>query len=400
MPKKRILLAGGTIVTPTQERPDCDLLIEDGKIAAIGELSEIADAERVDARGRYVLPGLVDLHTDALESEITPRPGANFPLDVALQEIDAKMLCCGITTVYHSLHLGYDDAVLKDRSSYSRQEVFAAAHNFAKNHAVANSRIHLRFELTGLAAEPTLDRLLRSGWIGLVSFMDHTPGQGQYPRELFLKRLIGNGRSEADAIAEFERKRSRPALSPDEVARYVELAHSFGIPTASHDDDTEEKVAANHRMGIRISEFPITLAAAQKAKALGMHVLGGASNILRGGSLTGNLCMLEAANARALDGLCSDYYPPSMLHSVFKLAALHGYPLHQATRMVSLEPAHAAGIDRATGSLEVGKDADCLLVELQGQRPRVVGVWVKGFLAYQSAASNHQPATADLALAQ
>lgn len=380
----RTLIKGGTVVLESESRDDCDLLIENGKIVAIGSLYGTVDAMAIDARDAFIMPGIIDLHTDALESEITPRPGANFPLDVALQEIDTKMLACGITTVFHSLHFGYDAATLNSKSKYSRHEVIEATYAFAKRHALTHARIHLRFEILGVRLLEELRALLGSGMIDLLSFMDHTPGQGQYPREEYLRRRMSNGLSETEALAQLEQEQGRPKATPEQLASIAALADRLGIPVASHDDDSPAKVERNAMLGVAICEFPVNLPAAERAKQLGLATLGGASNILRGGSLSGNLCMQEAVCHGVLDGLCSDYYPPSILHSVFKLYQQGALSLADAVRLATLNPAKAARIDPHTGSIEEEKDADVIVVSLEEQRPRVTHCLSRGRLVYQS----------------
>ncbi|MEM9161428.1 MAG: alpha-D-ribose 1-methylphosphonate 5-triphosphate diphosphatase, partial [Verrucomicrobiota bacterium] len=333
----------------------------------------------------YAIPGIIDLHTDALEKEITPRPSANFPVDVALQELEAKLLCCGVTTVFHSLYLGYKDAEKNAKKAIDREALFKAVNTFAQERSMINTRLHLRYEITGLYALDILERMLESGYIDLLSFMDHTPGQGQYSRENFLNDSIKRGMTPEAAEREFNEKLARPKLSGEQIKKLASNAAKQGIPVASHDDDTPEKVRQMRDFGVSICEFPITLEAAQTAIELGMSTLGGASNALRGGSLTGNLSMLKAIDHGVLDGFCSDYYPPSIIHSVFKLWLSAKKTLSEAVNMATLYPAQAAGIDHFTGSLEPGKDADIVLVRLIEGRPKVEQVISRGELVHQSA---------------
>ena len=230
----------------------------------------------------------------------------------------------------------------------------------------------------GPAALGQVTALLETGAVDLLSLMDHTPGQGQYTLAHFMDRQVKNGFTEEQARDRLREKQDRPRLSQDEMLGVVQLAVALGIPVASHDDDTPEKVRAMHELGVTICEFPITLAAAQAARSLGHVVLGGASNVLRGGSLTGNLNVATAIRAGAIDGLCSDYYPPAMLHAVFKLWRERVLPLHAAVNTATLIPAQAAGIDDETGSIEVGKEADLLIVRLRGETPVITHTFVRG----------------------
>lgn len=381
----RRLLTNATLITPDGVQRDSALVIENGRIAAIGAGDSVADAfagdlDTVDVDGAFVMPGLIDLHTDTLEKEITPRPGADFPIDVAVQELDRKLVACGITTVYHSLHFGYEEAELANRSNYTRREIVAGVRAMAGRNTLARTRIHARYEIVGLgpASLDLIKALLAEGAVDLLSFMDHTPGQGQYTRELFIERQAKQGISEPDALRKLEEKRARPRLSPAELHAVAQLAVALGVPVASHDDDSEEKVQSMYDLGITICEFPVNLSAARAARRLGMTVLGGASNVFRGGSLTGNLNIAEAVRDGCVNGLCSDYYPPAMLHAVFKLWREQILTLHEAVNTASLIPALGAGIAEETGSLEVGKDADLIVVRQRGETPYVTQTFVRG----------------------
>jgi alpha-D-ribose 1-methylphosphonate 5-triphosphate diphosphatase len=381
----RRLITNATIVTPRGVITDSALIIEKGRIAAIGPNESLADSfagdlEVVDVEGAYVMPGLIDLHTDTLEKEITPRPSADFPIDVAVQELDRKMIACGITTVYHSLHFGYEEAELSNRSRYSRRDVLEGVRAMAGRHTLARTRIHARYEVVGMGPQslPIVQAALADGFIDLLSFMDHTPGQGQYTRGLFIERQAKQGIGEEEALRRLAEKQGRPRLSPEEMQEVATMALNLGIPIASHDDDTEEKVRQMHALGVTICEFPINLHSARIARELGMEVLGGASNVLRGGSLTGNLNVTDAIKDGSVNGLCSDYYPPAMLHAVFKLWNSQVQPLHEAVASATLVPARAAGIGRETGSLEVGKDADLIVVRLRDRTPYVTQTYVRG----------------------
>jgi len=231
--------------------------------------------------------------------------------------------------------------------------------------------------------------LISKGYVALLSVMDHTPGQGQFNKELFMKMAKKEGKTEEQAIEEFEKLAARPKIEGEKLQALIDHALAHGIPVASHDDDTVEKVDQMYALGIRICEFPITMETAQHATALGMHVIGGASNILRGGSLSGNVSMTEAVVSGVVDTLCSDYYPPAILHSVFKLHTEQGIALHEAVKLATLHPAKAAKIDQLTGSIETGKEADLLIVNTINGIPMVSHTIVKGNVVSQAAFKLH-----------
>jgi alpha-D-ribose 1-methylphosphonate 5-triphosphate diphosphatase len=366
--------------------------VENGVIGEIreGYAGESAGAIRLDAQGKLLTPGLIDLHTDAMDVEIVPRRGADFPVAVAFRELERRMSGCGITTVYHSLHLGYRVAELQSNSRYPRREVFEKVFEASVQPTLIRNKIHLRFEVTGVEAYDTAFDLLQKGCISLLSVMDHTPGQGQTKEEGFLAMLMRHGVSRGEALRSLREKQAQPRISSGQLREMIAVAHSLNVPVASHDDDTIEKVNAMYEAGVRISEFPVALAAAVHAKSLGMAVIAGSSNVLRGGSLSGNLNVLEGIRASAIDSLCSDYYPPSLLHSVVKLAREEVLPLHEAFNLATLHPALAAGIADDTGSIETGKQADLLLLDLSAGHPLVTHTLVNGYVVAQA---NLQPQT-------
>jgi alpha-D-ribose 1-methylphosphonate 5-triphosphate diphosphatase len=266
----------------------------------------------------------------------------------------------------------------------------------AAQHTLARTRIHLRYEYTGHGVEVrnVVEALIAEGAIDLLSFMDHTPGQGQYSRERFIAGQMKLGKTEIEAIAVLAERQARPKLTLSALREIGHSARARLIPVASHDDDTPEKVGQMHSAGVNICEFPITLEAAHAARTLGLDVLGGAANVLRGGSLTGNLNVTTAIRAGAVNGLCSDYYPPAMLHAVFKLWHERVLSLTQAVAAATEIPARAAGIADETGSLVPGKSADLILVRLRGETPTVLQTYVRGERVHAAGREAEHPVAA------
>jgi alpha-D-ribose 1-methylphosphonate 5-triphosphate diphosphatase len=381
---KPLIIKNATIVTPDEVLNNTSVLIENGLIAAIGNIEEQEDIAVIDGEGSILMPGIIDIHTDALESEIVPRPGADIPVAVALRELERKMSGCGFTTVYHSIHLGYDAAVEHSRSKISRQEVFEEVARLAQGETLINNKIHLRFELTGVHAYETCFELMDKGIIALISVMDHTPGQGQISKAWAIKHFKHLGHSEEEAEQKLKEQLAKPIIEGEKLEAMIAHAQKMHIPVASHDDDTVEKVNYMHGLGVDICEFPINLETAKRATEIGMHVVGGASNVLRGGSLSNNLNIKDAILEDAIDTLCSDYYPPAILHSIFKLHSENGLPLNKSVNLATLNPAKAAEIDHYTGSIENGKEADLLLVKLVDGLPMVTHTIVKGKVVAQA----------------
>lgn len=382
-----MLIVNARIVTPERIVENGYVRVESGRIVEVGRAASGETVARypteshiVDAHGQLLLPGLIDIHTDAMDTEISPRRRADFPIDVAFRELERRMSGCGITTVYHSLHLGYDVAERNAESKYTRRAIFEQVYAMAQRPTLINNRIHLRYELTGIDAFNIVLDLIEKGLIDLLSVMDHTPGQGQTSIANFLKYMGRQGLSDAEAQRKLADMRATPRLSPPQFGQLIGLAQAQGIPIASHDDDTAQKVDEMFAAGIRICEFPVSMEAAQRGKELGMSVIGGSSNVLRGGSLSGNLSIEEGINAGVIDSLCSDYYPPSMLHALFRLSA-NGMSLPDAVKLATLHPARAVGIADRTGSIEPGKQADLILVDVSGGTPLVSHTFVNGNLS-------------------
>jgi alpha-D-ribose 1-methylphosphonate 5-triphosphate diphosphatase len=395
---KSLSIRNATVVTTDNVLPDCSIRVEGPHITHIEQGRDGREAEEViDADGSLVLPGIIDLHTDALDAEIVPRSGADIPILIAFRELERKMSGCGITTVFHSLHLGYEKAEEHSYSKYSRRELFEKVHEASLGRTLLNNLIHLRYELSGIRAYPECFEFLEKGYVSMLSVMDHTPGQGQlWSIDQFVRYCKKQGKTEEQAMVELEELKKKPIIAGQELETLLAFAIRLGIPVASHDDDSPAKAAQMHDLGVTICEFPITLETAAEATRLGMHVIGGASNVLRGGSLSGNLNMKEAIQHGVVDTLCSDYYPPSILHSLFILHQDHGLSLPQAVRLATINPARAARIDHHTGSIEEGKDADLIVVRMVDNLPMVTHTMVKGHLVARGSIKTFFPDPAQL----
>ena len=380
-----VLIHNAKIVTPNQIVEPGSIWIKDGKIAefqpGITSLVGQESYEIINGAGQFLLPGLIDIHTDAIEKEISPRPGANFPLEAAFRALERKMSGIGITTVYHSMYLGYYQADLNNRSSYERANIFRTIGQLCQQPSIIRNKVHLRFEITGVKEFDLCLRLIEEGMVHLLSFMDHTPGQGQFGLINFKERLMEEGKSVQEIEEIVAENNAIPRLSEEQIRTIVDKCYHHQVPVASHDDDSPEKVLAMKSLGADICEFPINEAAAQKGKSLGMPTVGGASNILRGGSLSGNLNIQEAVGKGLIDVLCSDYYPPSLLYAIFKLNAEGTVPLNEAVNLTTLNPAKATNLDTHIGSIEIGKSADLILVKMVNETPIVTHTFVDGRLA-------------------
>jgi len=357
------------------------LLIEDGRIAAINPSDANAE-QKVDLGNRYLLPGLIDLHADALEKDIEPRPNVHFPLEYAIAQADKRNAAAGITTVFHSL--SFANAELGLRNNTMAAEIVRAIHAF-NGKGMVDNRVHTRYEITDPTALPILLELLNEDAVHLLSIMDHTPGQGQFKDmrayQTYLQKTYQ--KTEAETQALIDDKLAQAEAAQIRVRQLIAHAHGKNIHVASHDDDCPEKVAEIKALGVHISEFPINLETALYAVEQGMSTIMGAPNILRGKSQSGSMKAQDAIEHGVASCLCSDYAPASLLAAVFVLEQRGVSTLPEAVRLVSLNPAKALGLtDR--GEIAVGKRADLVCVDFVETYPQARQTWVNGQPVYQA----------------
>jgi alpha-D-ribose 1-methylphosphonate 5-triphosphate diphosphatase len=359
---------------------DACVRVEEGRIAEVLQGRSIDGG--MDARGAWLLPGFVDVHSDAIEKAVEPRPNARFPTEIAVRELDRTLVACGVTTMYHSLSFADLEFGLRSNNVAAGliEEICGLAPRLR-----ARTRVHARFEITDLGAAPHLERLIEEGYVHLFSFMDHSPGQGQYRDEAAFRSYYGKvyrmSDEQLDAVL---RRKERAHLEGvgEGVAAMAALCRRAGIPMASHDDDSVARLDWCQEQGIAISEFPIDIATAKLARERGLPTCLGAPNLVRGSSQGGNLSVREALAAGCGDILCSDYLPLAILHAVFLASDLGLRTLPESVAMATLSPARAVGIGGDTGSIETGKAADLLLVERRHGHPDVLRTWVEGREVY------------------
>ncbi len=354
-----------------------DILLEDGVIAAIDIGSQ---ANRyIDARGLLVLPGLVDIHGDAFERQLLPRPEAAFPIDIALADTDRQLLANGITTAFHGITLSWEGGLRGRDMAWNLIE-----HLTHKNGYGADNRIHLRFENHNLEAVDEVLTWMERGLIDVLGFNDHFPGmlEKSEQSDKISKYAERSGRSVADFKTLLAQVAERSNEVPQAVERLAGAARRLGVTTLSHDDMTRADRARYQSLGCDIAEFPMRREAVLAAREFGNAVIMGAPNVVRGGSHLGGT---RAADMVA-DGLCtvlaSDYYYPALLAAPFRLAAEGVAAFAAAWSIVSRNPARAAGLaDR--GEIAVGLRGDLVLVDdSDPQLPKVVATFVGGVPRY------------------
>lgn len=318
----------------------------------------------VDCAGAVLAPGLIDLHTDALEGHFVPRPKVIWPdARAAALAHDAQVAASGITTVFDAICAGgFDQAKADRRALY---EVMLDAVEQGRDLFRVEHRIHLRCELTDPTLPDLVDAALGRPALTLASLMDHTPGARQWRNVEHLKvYLSGIGKGGADIDREVQDRidRGRAAVAGN-FDRMVALFSGSGIVLASHDDTTPAHVEEAVSAGCTVSEFPTTPEAARAARAAGLATVGGAPNVVRGGSHSGGVSMRELAAQGLLDALASDYVPASLLQAAVALTRTPGLPLHAALALVTSRPAELARLaDR--GRLEEGRRADLVRFDI------------------------------------
>jgi alpha-D-ribose 1-methylphosphonate 5-triphosphate diphosphatase len=351
--------------------------VEDGTISAI---DSGAAAVGEDLEGDYLLPGLIELHTDQLENHYRPRPGVYWNPLAALQSHDVQIAGSGITTVFDAVRIGTDPETPGGMSQHVQVLVDAIAQGMADGRLKADHLIHLRCELPTPDVVDDFERFCRLPLVRLSSVMDHTPGQRQYQTVSkyvqYYKERMRFSDAEMEAFIA-ERRRERAQFSAVNRAAILKRGHAAGIAFASHDDATDEHVAESVADGVDIAEFPTTMIAAEQSHGAGLKVLMGAPNVVRGGSHSGNIAAVDLAREGCLDILSSDYVPGALLLATFMLPGAAAITLPEAVRMVTATPARAAHLDDR-GEIAAGRRGDLVRVRMHGDMPVVKGVWRQG----------------------
>ena len=344
------------------------------RIVSIGSDAP-GDATAYDLGDVDLVPGAVDLHSDCLENLAHPRPSASLPLENALYDLDAYVTAHGVTTNY--LCIGLEDDATKHRSDKRAHETEALIRGM-RARLRADYAIHLRVDITRDSQE-IIRTFMRNGCVALISYMDHTPGQGQYPDE---DEWIKNYQSRWDAgeakmMERLEAKRSGQARSDEMRSMVAGLGREFGAIVAAHDDDSVSAVEQGYLLGVHISEFPVNAEAAMAAARLGIGVMMGAPNARRGRSHLTNLSARDALALGTLDALSSDYHPPSLFAAAYALAAEGLCDLPAAIGLVTSGPARIAKLEDR-GRIAPGLRADLVAIEPRGSYPLVRQTWVAG----------------------
>ena len=356
------------------------LEVQDGKIRAFAE-SQSRQPEAMDGEGGWLLPGLIELHTDNLDKFFTPRPKVDWPAHSAMSSHDALMVASGITTVLDAVAIG-DVRDGGDRLENLEKMINAIEETQKRGVNRAEHRLHLRCELPHHTTLPLFEKLVQREPVTLVSLMDHSPGQRQFAnREKYREYYQGKYSLTEAQMQQYEEEQLALAARWSQPNRetIAAMCRARHIALASHDDATHAHVAESHQLGSVIAEFPTTFEAAEASRKHGMNVLMGAPNIVRGGSHSGNVAASELAQLGLLDILSSDYYPASLLDAAFRVAddESNRFTLPQAVKLVTKNPAQALNLqDR--GVIGEGKRADLVLAHRKGNHIHIDHVWRQG----------------------
>src|SRR5271166_1833799 len=368
-------IVGGTVLLASDGLVKTDLSVRDGLIDRVSGGGGFV----FDASGLLVLPGIVDLHGDAFERQIQPRPGVDFPVDLALRDTESQLLANGITTAFHGVTMSWEPGL---RGLTAWRAILAA---LAAGSWICDMRVHLRWEAYNLDALDTAVAAIEAGHVHLVAFNDHTPSiarklkdpvaGAKYSDRAGMK--IDAFRAMADAVA------ARADAVPAALDRIGRAARAAGLPMASHDDDSIAVRDGFRARGARICEFPMAEEVAAAAVAAGDFVAMGCPNVVRGGSHLGWASAAELAEAGVCTVLTSDYFYPAMMRAALILAGRGVLDLPRAWALISANPAAAAGLtDR--GSIAEGARADLVLVD--PARRRAVATIAGGRIAHLTAA--------------
>ncbi len=374
-----ILIEGGETLVGSALVDDASIHIAAGIISETSSRAERA-ALRLDGHGLIALPGIVDMHGDAFERQMMPRPGVDFPIDVALVDSDRQAIANGITTVFHAATWSWEPGL---RGSENAHRLIDAIEELRPRFA-ADTRFHLRQETFNLDAEPMIAEWLAAGRVDLLAFNDHmhmtAASMGNPKKRARMVERSGLSESEFDQLVDRVMKRADDV--PASIARLAAVARGNDVPLLSHDDESPQQRANFRDLGVDIAEFPINEQTARAAIDGGDFTVFGAPNVVRGGSHTGWTSAAEMVNKGLCSILASDYYYPAPLLAAFRLVADRIVPLPQAWSLVSGAPAAATGLhDR--GEIAPGKRADIVLVDAHDAlRPRVVAAIAGGRLAY------------------
>lgn len=352
------------------------LVVKAGKIT---DISTGPSANGIDCSGDYIAPGLIELHTDNLERHMSPRPGVDWPHNAAIIAHDGELASVGITTVFDAMRVGSVPSSRARYGKYARGMATEILNLRAAGKLQISHFLHLRAEICSESLTEELDAFGPDDHVGIVSLMDHTPGQRQFADLAKHKQYTcGKYGLSDEEYAEHWRycQELQAKFGPAHETAAVAAANRFGAVLASHDDTTAQHVETSAKHGIKLAEFPTTLDAAQACRDEGILVMMGAPNVIRGKSHSGNVSAGDLATKGLLDILSSDYVPSALLSAAVQMGLAQD-DMSKGLATVTRAPAKAANLpDR--GDIAPGKRADLIRFRLIGRHPQVLETWVQG----------------------
>jgi alpha-D-ribose 1-methylphosphonate 5-triphosphate diphosphatase len=371
------ILANATLVLPGETLTG-SLVLQGGMIKDIVTGPRVPP-DAVDCEGDILAPGLIELHTDNLERHIQPRPKVDWPHNAAILAHDAELASTGITTVFDAMRVG---SIPSGKGRYLKYARDLASELLALRNEEAlkiSHFLHLRAEVCSETLVEEMQEFGPEDRVGIVSLMDHTPGQRQFRDVSKLEAYVKGKLSMSDAefvehVAQLKELRARHGDYHE--AEAVAAAKRYGAVLASHDDTTEAQVAVSAAHGISMAEFPTTLEAAKACHAYDIPVIMGAPNLIRGGSHSGNIAAHDLADAGYLDIMSSDYVPAALLLAAARLSEQWGN-WAKGLATVTANPARAVGLEDR-GEIATGKRADLIRFAMRGGVPALRSVWSKG----------------------
>lgn len=363
------IFSNATIVTPT-EHFQGSVIVEDKQIIDI--VKDKSYGQGIDLTGQLLIPGLIDIHSDYLEKEIHPRPSAAFPIPFALHYVNERALSCGITTLYSAVSFAQD--AHKSRTYAHAIELAKAIEQYNDDLAIKHF-LHARIDPNNAAVLDHLEEMKALGSLHMMVYNESIPGQRQFTLAKHIEmraKAYSVSYEEAEKIISKEIEAKKNINHRDAIQATFEGTRIIG----SHDDTTVDHVEEAVQYGATLSEMPTTLAAAKRAKELGMFVCMGAPNYYRGGSHCGNLSSIDAMNEGVVDLFCSDYHFPALIGSLVKMME-HDVPLHQAVNYMTKNPADMLQL-KDVGAIEKGKTADLVSFTMKNGYARVHNVMIDG----------------------
>ena len=375
----RKILTNARIVTPDSDFTG-SLVIENGIISEI--LKDKFYPEGTDQKEHWLIPGIIDIHTDYLEKEVNPRPSATFPLSFAMHYLDARAASCGITDVFCAI--SFSDDAMKNRS-FKEALQFVKDFNKLKPNLLIRHHLQARLDPNTDSALAYLEDMKELRSLALIVYNENIPGQRQFKLDdLIDKWAIIKGKAKEEIIIEMNEKIEKLSKINHRKEFYQSFQNHYII--GSHDDTTQDHIVEAKKYGAILSEMPTTIVAARKAKEMDMWVCMGAPNYYRGSSHCGNLSCLEAMNENLVDILCSDYHFPALLGSVIKMMD-DGISPSKAISYITYNPAKMLNFNDV-GSIESGKKADLVTFSIIDSHAAVSNVYIEGERKYNSNYSN------------